>query len=143
MVVVLVYWAVRGGCLRSAEKKGEKRQRQPQDVEATLAGEQQEVDLAWTRRVQAEIARRKDLEDDEIMRRQQAEESMRHDKEALGRKPAPWRSRTRMSESPSQPLSKGKETEAYTPPPPTLEPRLSPPKRSRRAEDSPIIGQAL
>jgi hypothetical protein len=132
--------------LRRAEKKGEKRQRQPQDVEAALAGEQQEVDLAWTRRVQAETARRKELEEnDEIMRREQAEESMRHDKEALGRKPAPWRSRTRpgMSESPSQPLSKGKETEAYTPPPLTLKPRLSPPKRSRRAEDSPIIGQAL
>ncbi|KAH6650503.1 hypothetical protein F5144DRAFT_625527 [Chaetomium tenue] len=35
MTVVLLYWAVRGGCLRRADKKGVKRQqRQPTDVEA-------------------------------------------------------------------------------------------------------------
>ena len=117
MVVVLVYWAVRGGCLRSAEKKGEKRQKQePQDEEAGPAGGQ---------------------EDDK---------SFGNDRKAPGWKQnreASWKSSGQGLEARSPPGSRGKEPERYTPPPLTPEPSLSPPKKSSGARNLPIIGQAL
>ncbi|EAQ93057.1 predicted protein [Chaetomium globosum CBS 148.51] len=106
MTVVLVYWAVRGGCLRRADKKGVKRQQkqQPRDVEAAR-------------------------EEPPGRRGDEKEASVSSGRSRPARPEPP--SRLELPPSSTQPPGKGKEPETYAPTSATTRP---PPETPRRAD---------